>query len=59
MSSFDDAARVQKQPADHTARPSFLIEELLEQVPEAIVVFDKASRAVRVNREFMRMFGYE
>jgi len=58
MSAVDDAAGVQKQPADHKARSSFLIEELFEQVPEAIVVFDKASRAVRVNREFVRTFGY-
>jgi formate hydrogenlyase transcriptional activator len=58
MSSVDDAAGAQKQPPDYKARSSLLIEELFEQLPEAIVVFDKASRAVRVNREFVRTFGY-
>ena len=58
MSSVDNGAGVQKQLTDHRARPSFLIEELFEQIPEAVVVFDKASCALRVNREFVLMFGY-
>ena len=58
MSSVDDAAGVQKELADRKTRPSLLIEELFDQVPEAIVVFDKASCVLRVNREFVRLFGY-
>ncbi len=34
------------------------LEELFENAPEAIVLVDNDSRAVRVNREFTRTFGY-
>jgi hypothetical protein len=50
MSSVDDAAGVQKQLADHKARPSFFIEEMFEQMPEAIVVFDEAFCAAENSR---------
>jgi diguanylate cyclase (GGDEF)-like protein/PAS domain S-box-containing protein len=33
-------------------------EELFEGAPEAIVVLDQADRVVRMNSEFMRLFGY-
>ena len=34
------------------------LEQLFEAAPEAIVVADNDSRAIRVNSEFVRMFGY-
>jgi formate hydrogenlyase transcriptional activator len=58
MSSVNDAAGVQRQLSATTARRSLLLDELFEQVPEAILLLDKAARAVRANREFVRMFGY-
>jgi formate hydrogenlyase transcriptional activator len=59
MGSVDDAGGVRRENADDKAHPSFLAEELFDEVPEAILVFDKAFCAVRVNREFVRMFGYQ
>jgi PAS domain S-box-containing protein len=58
MSSAEDAARVQRQLASDKTGLSLLTKELFERVPEAILLIDKASRAVRVNREFLRMFRY-
>jgi PAS domain S-box-containing protein len=42
--------RLQKQKA--------LLDELFEQAPQAVVLMDGSSRTVRVNREFVRIFGY-
>lgn len=38
--------------------PCALLDEFFEQVREAIVFIDGGRRVVRVNREFVRMFGY-
>jgi PAS domain S-box-containing protein len=35
------------------------LEQLFEQAPEAVVVLSAEDRVVRVNKEFIRMFGYE
>ena len=59
MESVDDVGGVRRENADDKAHPSFLIEELFEEAPEAIMVFDTAFCAVRVNREFVRMFGFQ
>lgn len=59
MSSVDDAGGVRRENADDKTHPSFLDAELFDEVPEAILVFDRAFCAVRVNREFVRMFGHE
>jgi PAS domain S-box-containing protein len=48
MTSLID--RLQKQRA--------LLDELFEQAPQAVALIDGNSRIVRVNREFVRMFGY-
>jgi PAS domain S-box-containing protein len=57
MSSVELAAVVQSQLADDKAA-SLLIDEVFDQVPEPILLVDKASRAPGVNQEFIRMFGY-
>jgi transcriptional regulator with PAS, ATPase and Fis domain len=44
--------------ADDKTRRCLLIDGLLEQVHEAILLVDKASRAMRVNRESICMCGY-
>jgi PAS domain S-box-containing protein len=44
--------------ADDKTRLCLLIDGLFEQGPEVISLVDKASRAMRVNREFIRIFGY-
>ena len=43
------------EPAAPRATP---IEQLFEEVPEAIVLADAHNRVLRVNGEFTRMFGY-
>jgi PAS domain S-box-containing protein len=57
MSSVELAAVVQSQLADDKVA-SLLIDEVFDQVPEPILLVDKASRAPGVNQEFIRMFGY-
>lgn len=44
--------------ADDKTRLWLFIDGLLEQVPEAILLVGKTFRAVRVNQELIRMFGY-
>ena len=39
-------------------RPAAYLEQLFEGAPEAIVLADNDSRVIRVNGEFVRMFGY-
>jgi len=53
MSSVVDAAGVRKQYPDDKDRQPF------PEVPEAILLFDRDFCAVRVNQEFVRMFGYQ
>jgi PAS domain-containing protein len=43
--------------ADDKTRLCLLIDGLLEQLPETILLVDKAARAMRVKREFIRIFG--
>ena len=38
-------------------RPA-LLDESFESAPEGIVMFDMESPVLRINREFLRMFGY-
>ena len=57
MLSVEQAVPVQSA-TNGQARLNPLIDELFEHVPEAILLFDKTNRAVRINREFVRMFGY-
>jgi PAS domain S-box-containing protein len=57
MLSGERALPIQSRSNDLT-RSSSLMDQLFEHVPEAILLFDKARCAVRVNREFVRMFGY-
>jgi len=57
MPSVEHGAAVQKQLTDDKTRLCLLIDDVFEQVPEPILLVDKASRANRVNREFIRMFG--
>ena len=57
MLSVEQAVPVQN-PTNGPTRPNPFIDELFEHVPEAILLFDKTNRAVRINREFVRMFGY-
>jgi formate hydrogenlyase transcriptional activator len=52
------AVPFQKQLADDKARLSSIFDELFDQVSEAILLLDNASRAVRANREFVRLFGH-
>jgi formate hydrogenlyase transcriptional activator len=58
MSSLKQGAPFQKQFADDKASLSSILDELFDQVPDAILLLDNASRAVRANREFVRMFEY-
>jgi formate hydrogenlyase transcriptional activator len=58
MFPLEHAVRFQNQATQEGPRRSLLLDELFEDVPEAILLLDKAHRAVRVNREFVRMFGY-
>ncbi|HTF66107.1 MAG TPA: PAS domain S-box protein [Edaphobacter sp.] len=52
------AVPFQKQLADDKARLPSIFDELFDQVSEAILLLDNASRAVRANREFVRLFGH-
>jgi PAS domain S-box-containing protein len=54
MNILDEASQVREELGTQTA----LLDELFESAPEAIVMFDMESRVLRVNREFLRMFGY-
>jgi hypothetical protein len=47
MSSLKHAAPIQRQVADDKIRLLFIFGEWFEQVPEAILLLDNASRAVR------------
>lgn len=57
MSSIERALAIDTQP-DKQTRSSLFTDGLFEHVPEAILLYDEARRGVRVNREFVRMFGY-
>lgn len=48
---YDESTRLSLQSA--------YFERLFEQSPEAIVLLDNQDRAVRVNSEFTRLFGFE
>jgi PAS domain S-box-containing protein len=54
MNILDEASHVREELGTQTA----LLDELFESAPEAIVMFDMESRVLRINREFLRMFGY-
>jgi PAS domain S-box-containing protein len=43
---------------DRLREQRVLLDELFEQAPQAVALMDAASRVVRVNREFTRLFGY-
>jgi formate hydrogenlyase transcriptional activator len=51
-------APFQEQLANDEARLSSIFDELFDQMPEAILLLDDALRAIRANREFVRMFGH-
>ena len=44
--------------ADRFHRQRCLLDELFEQAPAAVALMDVGNRIVRVNREFIRLFGY-
>src|SRR5262245_8312334 len=54
MFSPERADSLRKQLTDERTQ----LNELFENAPEAILLVDKNYRAVRVNKEFIRMFGY-
>jgi PAS domain S-box-containing protein len=54
LSPIDSPAHAELQPL---VRQAFA-EQLLDRVPEAIVLLDQGSRILRVNPEFTRLFGY-
>jgi hypothetical protein len=58
MSSVEDAAPVQRQFANGKTRLCLHIDELFEQVPEALLLVNDAPHALRINREFVRIFEY-
>ena len=47
-----------RQAAAELQRQKVMLDELIESAPEAIMMLDADWRAVQVNREFTRMFGY-
>src|SRR6266849_8452724 len=48
-----------KQAEDEAQKQTSRLDELFEQSPEAVAVLSTDDRIVRVNKEFIRMFGYE
>ena len=53
--SSDEIGHLMQQHDDMLGRP---FDQLLEQLPEGIVLLDADDRVVRINAEFTRLFGY-
>jgi formate hydrogenlyase transcriptional activator len=58
MASLKHPASFHEQLANDKGGLSSIFDELFDQMPEAILLLDNASRVVRANSEFVRMFGY-
>jgi PAS domain S-box-containing protein len=43
---------------DKLQKQSALLDELFEQMPQAVALLNRQGRVVRINREFVRLFGY-
>jgi len=50
---------VRKQAEEETQRERAFFDRLVETAPEGIAITDPQGRIVRVNAEFVRMFGYD
>ena len=55
--SFSDITE-RKRAEDETRRERAFFDQLVETAPEGIAITDPHSKVIRVNAEFVRMFGY-
>ncbi|MCX6063283.1 MAG: PAS domain S-box protein [Caldiserica bacterium] len=57
LSSIDDITE-RKRAEEKSRREQAFFDQLVETAPEGIAITDSHSRVIRVNAEFVRMFGY-